>query len=117
MAALVACDIHPLNNLRVLTSLRADLSASDEQVAAWAARWITAGFGALEPMIERHGDGFAFGDAPTLADCCLVPQIFNAKRLDTDLSGLTRTMAVFDACMAQPAFQRAQPSSCPDAET
>ncbi|NQW92783.1 MAG: maleylacetoacetate isomerase, partial [Polaromonas sp.] len=59
---------------------------------------------------------FCYGDAPTLADCCLAPQIFNAKRFDTDLSGLPRTMAVFDTCMALPAFQKAQPSACPDFE-
>ena len=72
---------------------------------------------AYERELARLPRGtYSFGNTPTLADCCLVPQIFNGKRFDTDFSGLERTMAVFDACMQHPAFQKAQPSSCPDNE-
>ena len=126
LAQLVACEIHPLNNLRVLKYLKRELQLDDAARDAWYRHWARQGLEAFERQLqlferERGAAGLApsrlcWGDAPTLADCCLVPQIFNAQRLNTDLSGLSRTMAAFEACMQLPAFQRAQPSACPDQE-
>lgn len=126
LAQMVACEIHPLNNLRVLKYLVHDLKVEEEAKNAWYRHWARNGLEAFERQLgllalERARAGLApsllcWGDTPTLADCCLVPQIFNARRFDTPLDGLPRTMAAFDACMALPAFVRAQPSSCPDNE-
>ncbi len=115
MVATVACDIHPLNNLRVLQALRRDLGADEEAVAAWMARWIGEGFAALEVMITRHGRGFAFGDTPTFADCCLVPQVYSAERFAIDLTPYPQLMAAVDRARALPAFQAAHPDRQPDA--
>lgn len=116
MAAIVACDIHPLNNLRVLKSLREDLGANAEQVSAWIARWIGSGFEALEVLIERHGRGFAYGDRPTLADVNLVPQVYSAERFSVDLSPYPRLVAAVDAARAIPAFAVAAPEEQRDAD-
>jgi maleylpyruvate isomerase len=116
MMAVVACDIHPLNNLRVLNSLKAGFGATQAQIDAWIARWICAGFDALESLIDRHGEGFAFGQAPTLADCCLIPQVFNARRFNIDLTPWPRITAVDAACAGLSEFATAHPSRQPDAE-
>ncbi len=117
LALLIACEIHPLNNLRTLKHLRKALGQNEEQINAWYRHWIADGLGKLESDLLRGESGkFCHGDSPTMADCCLVPQIFNAKRYDCDLSAYQTTMRVFDACMKLDAFQRAQPSSQPDAE-
>ena len=118
LALLVACEIHPLNNLRTLTYLRKGLGQSEEQVATWYRHWIADGLAKLEAELTRgKGAGaFSHGDSPTMADCCLVPQVFNAKRYDSDLSPYPAVMRVFDACMKLEAFDRAQPSKQPDAE-
>lgn len=116
MAALVCCDIHPLNNLRVLSALRTDLAASEAHVGQWIARWMNAGFGALEQMIARHGAGFAFGDSPTLADCCLVPQVYSARRFAVDLGAYPAIAQVAQRCDALPAFRGADPAMQPDAD-
>ena len=115
LAQIVACEVHPLNNLRVLKYLVHELKADEPAKNAWYRHWVDLGLQAYEAHLAEQPRAFSHGDAPTLADCCLVPQIFNAQRFDCDLSGLPRTMAVFDACMNLPAFQRAQPSACPDA--
>ncbi len=116
LAQIVACEIHPLNNLRVLKYLVHDLKASDDAKNAWYKHWVRLGLLSYEARLaEQHGI-YSHGDTPTLADCCLVPQIFNAQRFDCDLSGLPRTMAAFDACMRLDAFQKAAPAACPDAE-
>jgi maleylacetoacetate isomerase/maleylpyruvate isomerase len=118
LALLVACEIHPLNNLRTLTYLRRGLGQSEEQVATWYRHWIADGLAKLEAELA-HGKGsgaFSHGASPTMADCCLVPQVFNAKRYDSDLSPYPAVMRVFDACMKLEAFDRAQPSKQPDAE-
>ena len=94
MAALVACDIHPLNNLRVLKTLRETFGADQDAVDAWAGRWIIAGFEALEALIARHGEGWCFGAAPTLADCCLIPQVYSARRFNTPLDAFPRILAI-----------------------
>ncbi len=114
MAAAIACDIHPLNNLRVLNTLRGDLAASDDQVSQWIARWIGDGFDAVEQMIG--GGDFCYGDAPTLADCCLAPQIYSARRFKVDLSPWPKIRAVAEACDAIPAFAVARPEFQPDAD-
>ncbi len=114
MAALIACDIHPVNNLRILNALRDDLDASDDQVSQWIARWIGDGFDALERLI---GDGtFCFGEAPTLADCCLAPQVYSARRFKIDLKPWPKIRAVAEACDAIPAFYVARPEMQPDAD-
>jgi maleylacetoacetate isomerase/maleylpyruvate isomerase len=115
LAALVACEIHPLNNLRVLQHLKRSLGQSEEQVNAWYRHWIADGLAKLEAQLDPKAK-FAYGDAPTMADCCLVPQIFNAKRYDCDLAPYPTTMRVFEQCMRLEAFDRAQPAKQPDAE-
>lgn len=115
MAALIGCDIHPLNNLRVLRALKHDLGASQPQIDAWVARWIGEGFAALEQLIARHGGIYAFGDAPTLADCYLVPQLYNAERFAVDLTPYPRLVAAGEQARAHPAFVAAHPSGQPDA--
>ena len=115
LAALVACEIHPLNNLRVLQHLKRSLGQSEEQVNAWYRHWIADGLAKLEAQLDPKAK-FAYGDAPTMADCCLVPQIFNAKRYDCNLAPYPTTMRVFEQCMGLEAFDRAQPAKQPDAE-
>ncbi len=124
LAQMVACEIHPLNNPRVLKYLTGTLGADEEAKTTWYRHWVRQGLEAFERQLgllahERAAAGLApsvycWGDAPMLADCCLVPQVFNGKRFDVNLDGLPLTMAAFDACMALPAFQQAQPSVCPD---
>ena len=116
LAQIVACEIHPLNNLRVLKYLVGELKASEDAKNAWYRHWVRLGLESYEAQLATRSGLYSHGDAPTLAGCCLVPQIFNAQRFDCDLNGLPRTMAVFDACMKLDAFQQAQPSACPDAE-
>ena len=117
LAQSIACEIHPLNNLRVLKYLVKEMGASEEAKNTWYRHWVRSGLEAFELQLSAHSGRFCWGDAPTLADCCLVPQIFNGQRFAVDFSGLPRTMAAFEACMALPAFQRAQPSNCPDFES
>ncbi|HYD75295.1 maleylacetoacetate isomerase [Ramlibacter sp.] len=117
LAQLVACEIHPLNNLRVLKYLVHELKVGEDAKNAWYRHWVREGLLAFERELQRLPRGtYCDGDTPTLADCCLVPQIFNGQRFGADFAGLDRTMAVFDACMRHPAFIKAQPSSCPDHE-
>ena len=118
LALLVACEIHPLNNLRTLQHLKRALGQDEEQIKAWYRHWIADGLAKLEAeLAQTKGTGLhCHGDAPTMADCCLVPQIFNAKRYDSDLTPYPTVMRVFDACMKLDAFDRAQPSKQPDAE-
>ncbi|GLS14239.1 maleylacetoacetate isomerase [Hydrogenophaga electricum] len=117
LAQTVACEIHPLNNLRVLKYLVGVLKVEDEAKNTWYRHWVRTGLEAFERQLAQGPSApFCHGETPTLADCCLVPQIFNARRFDSPLDGLPLTMAVFEACMALPAFQKAQPSACPDAE-
>jgi maleylacetoacetate isomerase/maleylpyruvate isomerase len=117
LAQLIACDIHPINNLRVLKYLVRELKIGEEAKNTWYRHWVRDGLEAFERQLAQlPASTYCYGDTPTLADCCLVPQIFNGRRVNTSYDGLTRTMAVFDACMAHPAFQKAQPSNCPDSE-
>jgi maleylacetoacetate isomerase/maleylpyruvate isomerase len=117
LAMLVACEIHPLNNLRVLQHLKRVLGQSEEQVNAWYRHWIADGLARLEADLARPGTGlYCHGNLPTLADCCLVPQVFNAQRYQCDTSAYPTVMRVFAACMRHAAFDRAQPAKQPDAE-
>lgn len=113
----IACDIHPLGNLRVLRYLVHDLKLTDEDKKRWVRHWVETGLAAIERQLEssKPTGRFCHGDTPTLADCVLVPQIFNARRVDSKLDALPQVMRVFDACMQLEAFARTQPSECPDA--
>lgn len=115
LAQLVACEIHPLNNPRVLKYLKNTLGHGQPAVDAWYRHWIAEGFAALESALGDARTGlYSHGDSVTVADCCLVPQVFNAKRFDCPLDAYPRTMRVFDALMLLPAFDAAQPSKQPD---
>lgn len=116
MAALIACDIHPLNNLRVGKALRETFGADQAAVDAWAARWIIPGFTALEALVARHGKGWCYGDAPTLADCYLIPQIYSARRFNVALDAFPRLLAIDEAAKLHPAFAAAHPDVQPDAD-
>jgi maleylacetoacetate isomerase/maleylpyruvate isomerase len=118
LSLLVACEIHPLNNLRVLQHLKRALGQSEEQVNAWYRHWIADGLAKLEAQLAgTAGTGrYSHGDAPTLADCCLAPQVFNAQRYQCDTTAYPTTMRVFAECMKLDAFDRAQPARQPDAE-
>jgi maleylacetoacetate isomerase len=117
LSQIVACEIHPINNLRVLKYLTKELKVEEEPKNVWYRHWVRSGLEAFERQLALQPQStYCAGETPTMADCCLVPQIFNAQRFNTDLSGLPRTMAAYEACMALPVFQQAQPSACPDAE-
>jgi maleylpyruvate isomerase len=109
IAATIGCDIHPVNNLRILDALRTDFAATPGQVSAWITRWMTAGFDAIEPQIARHGDGYACGATPTLADCYLVPQVYAAERFAVDLSRYPCLATAAANAATLPAFAAAHP--------
>lgn len=115
LSYLIASEIHPLNNLRVLQHLKRS-GQSEDQVNTWYRHWIADGLGKLEPELARTAGKFSYQDSPTMADCCLVPQIFGAKRYNCDLASYPTAMRVFEQCMKLEAFDRAQPSKQPDAE-
>ena len=117
LAAIVGCDIHPINNRRILEYLRKTLACDEAAVQAWCATWIDAGFAALEALLAadpRRG-AFCFGDAPTLADVYLVPQVESARRFKVDLAPYPHIVAIDRACAELEAFRRAAPAVQPDA--
>jgi len=118
IALSIACDIHPLNNLRVLRYLVRDLKISEDDKNAWYRHWCEQGLSALETTLTRGGrtGRFCLGDVPTLADCCLVPQVANAQRMNCDLSQIPTVMRINENCLALDAFAKAAPASQPDAE-
>jgi len=116
LSYLIASEIHPLNNLRTLQHLKRALGQNEEQINSWYRHWIADGLAKLEAELTGSRGKFCHGDAPTMADCCLVPQIFNARRYQSDLAPYPNTMRVFETCMQLEAFDRAQPSKQPDAE-
>jgi maleylacetoacetate isomerase len=120
LAQSIACEIHPLNNLRVLKYLVKQMGQTEEVKNAWYIHWCRSGLEAFERQLgalPTNAQGsYCYGNTPTLADCCLVPQIFNAQRFNTPLDGLPRTMAAFEHCMTQDAFIKAGPKHCPDFE-
>ena len=117
LAQSIACEIHPINNLRVLKYLTRELKVGEDAKNTWYRHWVRDGLEAFERQLAQGPDStYCYGHTPTLADCCLVPQIFNGQRFNVNFDGLPRTMAAFDACMKLDAFQQAQPSACPDNE-
>ncbi len=118
VALAVACDIHPLNNLRVLQYLKRELGADEAARDRWYAHWVAEGLAPIEAMLaSRPGSGpFCLGAEPTIADICLVPQVFNARRYRVPLDPYPRIRAVTDACLERPAFDLAQPAKQPDAD-
>ena len=131
LSMLIACEIHPINNLRVLKYLNRDLKVSEEQKNAWYRHWVEDGLAKLEAMLTRDVGGtaggtgttgtgstgtFCHGDTPGMADCCLVPQIANGKRFDCNFDHVPTVMRIWDACNALDAFQKAAPSNQPDNE-
>lgn len=119
LAMVSACDIHPLNNLRVLKYLTGTLGVSEEQKNSWYRHWTSLGLAALESELAAslHTGLYCHGDTPTLADCCLLPQIYNARRFNCDLSGYPTILRIVAQCEALPAFQSAHPDVQPDAES
>jgi maleylpyruvate isomerase len=118
MALIIACEIHPIQNLRVLVHLKNNLRQSEDDLNFWARHWIDLGLSALEQIAvstPKRGE-FCFGDTPTLADICLVPQLANARRFGCDLSAYPTLLHVETACNALPAFANAAPEKQPDAE-
>ena len=113
IALLIACDIHPLNNVRVLKQLAGPLAVSEAQKNAWYAHWIHAGFEGLEQMLPDH-DGWCVGVAPTLADCCLVPQVANAQRMNVGLASYPRIRRIHAHAVRHEAFAQAAPILQPD---
>lgn len=118
MAMVIACEVHPIQNLRVLNYVKATYNQTDAQVNQWAQHWIDLGLAALEQMIlaQPKRGKFCFGDAPTLADICLVPQLGNARRYGCDLAKHPTIVEIEKSCMALPAFADAAPEKQPDAE-
>jgi len=109
MGQIVACDIHPLNNLRVQVYMRETLGSSDAQVAGWITTWMREGFAAIEALIARHGGRFAYGDIPTLADCYLVPQCYSAERFDVSLDDFPHLAAAASRAAELEPFALAHP--------
>ncbi len=116
LSLLVACEIHPLNNLRTLQYLRKSLSQDEAGIRTWYRHWIAEGLAKLEADLAPRAGRFSYGDTPTMADCCLVPQVFNAQRYESELAPYPTVMRIFAECMRLDAFDRAQPSRQPDAE-
>jgi maleylacetoacetate isomerase len=115
MAEIVACDIHPVNNLRIRRALEGlGHPMGGPEQTAWGAGWINDGFAALEPLVARHGAGFAFGDTPTIADCCLIPQIWSSARFGVDMTPFPALAAVAAHAAQHPAFIAAAPDKQPD---
>lgn len=117
LAAIVGCDVHPINNRRILQTLRQQFGADEAAINAWCAIWITAGFDAIEALLARDGTrgSFCFGAAPSLADVYLIPQVESARRFGVDLARWPLICAVDAACSALPAFAQAAPLAQPDA--
>ena len=117
LAAMVACDIHPINNRRILEYLRHTLKTDEAAINTWCAHWITLGFDAYEALLaaDQHREAFSFGDRPGLADVYLVPQVESARRFKLDMARWPLITAVDAACMALEAFQKAAPAQQPDA--
>jgi maleylacetoacetate isomerase/maleylpyruvate isomerase len=112
----IACEIHPLNNLRVLRYLVHDLKLSEDDKTRWYKHWVETGLEVVERQLAAQPGTYCHGDTPTMADCVLVPQIFNAQRFDCRLDHVPNVMRVFEACMKLPTFDETQPSKCPDAQ-
>jgi maleylpyruvate isomerase len=118
LALAIACEIHPLQNLRVCNYLKNPLGRTEQEIETWRRHWIMDGLEALERRLEKYGAGdYCWGDTPTLADVCLIPQIYNALRFRCDLSPLSHIPRIYRACTQLPAFSQAAPDQQPDADT
>ena len=115
VALQIACDIHPLNNLRVLKYLKVPLGHDQDAVDTWYRHWVETGFTALEEVAEAATGAYLFGDTPTLADICLAPQMWNARRLQADIARFPKLVAIDTRLNALPAFAAAKPERQPDA--
>lgn len=117
MAQMITSDIHPLNNLRILQYLEGKLGLSQEQRDEWVRQWIVEGFGAIEQVLNEGfaSDLYCHGESPGLADCCLVPQVYNARRFGVDMAAFPVIARIEQACLALPAFEQARPELQPDA--
>ena len=111
----IACEIHPLNNLRVLKYLTGSLKVSDDDKNRWYRHWVESGLEVVERQLAARPATYCHGDTPGMADCTLVPQIFNARRFECRLDHVPNVVRVFDACMKLPAFEATRPEACPDA--
>jgi maleylacetoacetate isomerase len=118
LALAIACEVHPLNNLRVLAYLSKTLGVSDEQKNAWYCHWVETGLATVEAMLagDSRTGNCCHGDSPTLADICLVPQIFNAQRFKARLDHVPTVMRIHEHCLTLPAFAQSVPTAQPDAE-
>lgn len=118
IAQMVACDIHPLNNLRVMQYLEAQFKANQSQKDAWMKHWISTGFDALEKVLADNPStgSFCEGDIPSIADCCLVPQVYNAERFKVSMKPYPTIQRINKECLELEAFKQAHPSVQPDAE-
>lgn len=112
----IACELHPLNNLRVLRYLVHSMKVSEDDKNRWYRHWVETGLEVVERQLAALPATFCHGEAPTLADCTLVPQIFNARRFDCRTDHVPNVMRVFDNCMKLDAFEKTRPEACPDAE-
>jgi maleylacetoacetate isomerase/maleylpyruvate isomerase len=111
----IACEIHPIDNLRVLRYLTREMHVSEDDKNRWYRHWVETGLEVVEHQLAAQPGTYCHGDTPTLADCTLVPQIFNAQRFDCRLDHVPHVMRVFDACMKLDAFEQTRPERCPDA--
>ncbi|MBA3581370.1 MAG: maleylacetoacetate isomerase [Gammaproteobacteria bacterium] len=116
MAQAIACEIHPLNNLRVLNYLKTTLKHDEDTANTWYQHWVTEGFIGLEELVSRHAGKYCFGDTITMADVCLVPQVYNAKRFKCDMNAYPHLSRINDALVQFDAFKQAAPEAQPDAE-
>lgn len=119
LSAMIGCDIHPINNRRILQYLRNELNVDESQVMTWYQRWISDGFAALESLLaeDKHRGDFCYGNQPTLADCYLIPQVYSARRFKVDLSPYPNIVAIDKHCHTLQAFIEAAPENQPDAPT
>lgn len=115
VAQAIACDIHPVNNLRILNYLKTELGQDEAARNTWYRHWVLEGFAALEQQLAASAGQYCFGDSITLADVCLLPQVFNARRFNVDMAPYPRLAAIADALAAVPTFADAHPSRQPDA--
>jgi maleylacetoacetate isomerase len=116
LAQLIVCEIHPLNNLRVLQYLRNQLTLDEATVGKWYSHWIAEGFGPLETLVTRHGGHYCYGDSLSIADVCLVPQLYNARRFNCDLAPYPTLVQIAAGLESNPAFAAAAPHLQPDAK-
>jgi len=114
LAQMIVADIHPINNSRVLEYLRNRLGQNEESVREWVGHWIVTGFAPLETILKTRASRFCHGDQPGMADLCLIPQLYNARRFAVDLSAFPTLLDIERICLALPAFQAAHPDRQPD---